>query len=86
MKVAIGQDSHRIDYNNKEKKLRLGINRMYLFIIEPLVAPCGCDMRLSLEWSGYDSHLPQAVLGSVAFLAVNRSDEAQGWMIIETEN
>lgn len=24
MKVAIGQDSHRIDYNNKEKKLILG--------------------------------------------------------------
>ncbi len=24
MKVAIGQDSHRIDYNNKEKKLLLG--------------------------------------------------------------
>ena len=24
MKVAIGQDSHRIDYNNKEKKLMLG--------------------------------------------------------------
>ena len=23
MKVAIGQDSHRIDYNNKEKKLIL---------------------------------------------------------------
>lgn len=24
MKVAIGQDSHRIDYSNKEKKLKLG--------------------------------------------------------------
>jgi len=24
VKVAIGQDSHRIDYNNKEKKLMLG--------------------------------------------------------------
>lgn len=24
MKVAIGQDSHKIDYNNKEKKLLLG--------------------------------------------------------------
>ena len=24
MKVAIGQDSHRIDYENKDKKLLLG--------------------------------------------------------------
>ena len=28
MKVAIGQDSHRIDYDNTNKKLILGRNRI----------------------------------------------------------
>ena len=28
LKVAIGQDSHRIDYNNTNKKLILGRNRI----------------------------------------------------------